>query len=93
MPRRGCVLCVYASVSDCNEFVLLFVTRTASPASYCAALCSPLATAQVEAMLSKYEWIAADRQYFGKANTAYDFGANDPGDVSRRLSNLEEQKV
>ena len=44
-------------------------------------------------MLAKYEWIAADRQYFGKANTAYDFGANDPGDVSRRLSNLEEQKV
>lgn len=88
MPRRGCVLCVYASVSDCNELMLLFVTRTA-----CASLCSPLATAQVEAMLSKYEWIAADRQYFGKANTAYDFGANDPGDVSRRLSNLEEQKV
>ena len=43
--------------------------------------------------MSKYEWIAADRQYFGKANTAYDFGANDPAGVSRRLSNLEEQKV
>ena len=66
---------------------------SAKTASQCASLCSLCAIVQVEAMLSKYEWIAADRQYFGKANTAYDFGANDPAGVSRRLSNLEEQKV
>ena len=48
---------------------------------------------QVEALLSKYEWIATDRQYFGKANTAYDFGSNNPETVSKRLAKLEEQKV
>jgi len=64
----------------------------ASPPCHCA-VCSLCPTVQVEAMLAKYEWIAADRQYFGKANTAYDFGANDPAGVSTRLSTLEEQKV
>jgi structural maintenance of chromosome 2 len=50
------------------------------------------AAQRVEALLSKHEWIATDRQYFGKANTAYDFGANNPDTVSRRLTKLEEQK-
>ena len=44
-------------------------------------------------MLAKYDWIATDKQYFGQANTAYDFGANDPKEVSRRLAKLHEQKV
>ena len=44
-------------------------------------------------MLTKYEWIATDRQYFGQPNTAYDFGANDPKEVARRLTKLQEQKV
>ena len=48
---------------------------------------------KVEALLSKYEWIATDRQYFGQPNTAYDFGANDPKEVARRLTKLQEQKV
>ena len=43
--------------------------------------------------MSKYEWIATDRQYFGQPNTAYDFGANDPKEVARRLTKLQEQKV
>lgn len=48
---------------------------------------------QVEALLAKYEWIATDRRYFGQPNTAYDFGANDPKEVARRLTKLQEQKV
>ena len=48
---------------------------------------------KVETLLSKYEWIATDRQYFGQPNTAYDFGANDPKEVARRLTKLQEQKV
>lgn len=50
------------------------------------------ATQRVEAMLAKYEWIASDRQYFGRANTAYDFAANDPREVARRLGKLQEQQ-
>ena len=52
-----------------------------------------LLSVKVEALLSKYEWIATDRQYFGQPNTAYDFGANDPKEVARRLTKLQEQKV
>ena len=48
---------------------------------------------QVEALLAKYEWIATDRRYFGQPNTAYDFGANDPKEVARRLTKLQAQKV
>ena len=48
---------------------------------------------QVEALLAKYEWIASDKQYFGKPNTAYDFEANDPREAGRRLAKLQEQKV
>ena len=48
---------------------------------------------QVEALLAKYEWIATDKQYFGKPNTAYDFEANDPKEAGRRLAKLQEQKV
>ena len=48
---------------------------------------------QVEALLAKYEWITTDRRYFGQPNTAYDFGANDPKEVARRLTKLQEQKV
>ena len=43
-------------------------------------------------MLSKHEWIATDRQFFGKPNTAYDFGTN-MTDVSSRLARMQEQKV
>lgn len=44
-------------------------------------------------MLAKYEWIATDKQYFGKPNTAYDFEASDPKEAGRRLAKLQEQKV
>lgn len=48
---------------------------------------------QVESLLSKHDWIARDRQYFGQPNTAYDFGSNDPREVERKLAKLQEQKV
>lgn len=43
-------------------------------------------------MLGKYEWIYSEQQYFGQANTAYDFKANDPKEASKRLSRLTETK-
>ncbi|CAI8055740.1 Structural maintenance of chromosomes protein 2 [Geodia barretti] len=50
------------------------------------------AAAKVESLLTHYEWIATDRQYFGQPNTAYDFQANDPKEASRRMEKLKEQK-
>ena len=47
---------------------------------------------QVESLLEKYEWIATEKQYFGQANTAYDFTNSDPKDVARRLQKLQETK-
>ena len=43
-------------------------------------------------MISEYQWIDSERQFFGKPNTAYDFGANDMKEVSRRLAKLQETK-
>ena len=48
---------------------------------------------QVESLLAKHDWIARDRPYFGKANTAYDFSANEPREVEKKLAKLQEQKV
>ncbi|XP_032230593.2 structural maintenance of chromosomes protein 2 [Nematostella vectensis] len=47
---------------------------------------------KVESMLAKYEWISSERQYFGQANTAYDFASNDMKDVGKRLNKLNETK-
>ncbi|XP_072023463.1 LOW QUALITY PROTEIN: structural maintenance of chromosomes protein 2-like [Amphiura filiformis] len=47
---------------------------------------------KVESLLEKYEWIATEKQYFGQANTAYDFTNSDPKDVARRLQKLQETK-
>ena len=90
-----CFTCMraYVRVSECSmnmcSDVCTYVFSV--PYVYIVSNCSCLL--QVEALLSKHEWIATDRQYFGKANTAYDFGANNPDTVSRRLTKLEEQKV
>ena len=43
-------------------------------------------------MLQKYEWIQNERQFFGQANTAYDFAANDMKVISKRLGKLQETK-
>ncbi|KAK3732610.1 hypothetical protein QZH41_016080, partial [Actinostola sp. cb2023] len=50
------------------------------------------AVQRVESMLQKYEWIQNERQFFGQANTAYDFAANDMKDISKRLGKLQETK-
>ena len=42
--------------------------------------------------MAKYEWIVTEKQYFGQANTAYDFTNSDPKDVARRLGKLQENK-
>ena len=47
---------------------------------------------QVEKMISDYQWIDNERKYFGNADTAYDFEANDMKEVSRRLTKLQETK-
>lgn len=44
-------------------------------------------------MLSEHEWIAEDRNFFGKPNTAYDFRANDPVEAGKKISKLEETKT
>ena len=44
-------------------------------------------------MLSKYDWIPSEQQYFGQPNTAYDFGANEPREVQTKLTKLQERKV
>ncbi|QQP49641.1 Structural maintenance of chromosomes protein 2like [Caligus rogercresseyi] len=46
----------------------------------------------VRTMLEKYEWISDDRQFFGKANTAYDFASTDPKEAGRKIQKLEETK-
>ena len=46
----------------------------------------------MEHYLQQYEWITTERKYFGQANTAYDFEANNPKEASRRLQKLQETK-
>lgn len=50
------------------------------------------AAQRVEDLLAKHDWIVTEKQYFGKANTAYDFGAYNLKEASRKLSRLQEEK-
>ena len=43
-------------------------------------------------MLAKHDWISTEKEYFGQANTAYDFNATDPKEAQRKLVKLEETK-
>ncbi|XP_030852161.1 structural maintenance of chromosomes protein 2-like [Strongylocentrotus purpuratus] len=47
---------------------------------------------RVENLMTKYEWIASERQFFGQPNTAYDFSSSDPRENGRRLQKLQETK-
>jgi structural maintenance of chromosome 2 len=44
-------------------------------------------------MLAKHAWIAAERAFFGKPHTDYDFTARDPKEASARLTALEKQQA
>ena len=44
-------------------------------------------------LLSKYDWIATDKEYFGQPNTAYDFGSIDPREARNKTEKLQDQKV
>ncbi|XP_022657981.1 structural maintenance of chromosomes protein 2-like [Varroa destructor] len=46
----------------------------------------------VQAMLDQYPWIRKDREHFGKPNTDYDFGRNEPREVGRKVKELASQK-
>ena len=43
-------------------------------------------------MVDKYEWIESEKQYFGQADTAYDFQSNDPKESAKKLTRLQEAK-
>lgn len=43
-------------------------------------------------MMTKYEWIESDRQFFGKPNGLYDFEQHNPKEVSAKLPKLQELK-
>lgn len=44
-------------------------------------------------MLSKYDWIATDKEYFGQPNTAFDFGNIEQSEAKKKMERLQEQKV
>lgn len=48
---------------------------------------------RIEAMLEEMEWIATERQYFGKPHTDYDFEARDVDAAKAELRDLEAQQA
>ncbi|XP_074652125.1 structural maintenance of chromosomes protein 2-like [Tubulanus polymorphus] len=47
---------------------------------------------KVDYLLNEYPWIADERKYFGQADTAYDFKANNPREAGQRIKKLQETK-
>ncbi|XP_067931601.1 structural maintenance of chromosomes protein 2-like [Watersipora subatra] len=50
------------------------------------------ASKEVENLKQKYDWIADEQQYFGQANSAYDFSQNDPERTASQISKLQEKR-
>lgn len=44
-------------------------------------------------MIKKYDWIEADRAFFGKPNGLYDFEQHNPKEVAAKLPKLQELKT
>lgn len=47
----------------------------------------------MEAMEAQYPWIREERQYFGRAQTDYDFASKDPSAAQARLKQLKEEQA
>ncbi|XP_042145418.1 structural maintenance of chromosomes protein 2-like isoform X1 [Ixodes scapularis] len=47
---------------------------------------------KLEDLVKHYEWIPSEKQYFGQANTEYDFTVNNPVEAGRRIQKLSETK-
>jgi len=43
-------------------------------------------------LVEKYDWIPEERQYFGRANSPYDFNVHDPKEAEKRINKLTENK-
>jgi len=43
-------------------------------------------------MEKQHQWIAAEKQFFGKPKTDYDFQAQDPEKAEKRLLALQEEQ-
>lgn len=43
-------------------------------------------------LVRHYPWVEAERQYFGKTNTEFDFEANNPTEAGRRIQKLTDAK-
>ncbi|XP_046391421.1 structural maintenance of chromosomes protein 2 [Ischnura elegans] len=49
-------------------------------------------SAKVKELESKYEWIQTDKQFFGQANTEYDFNNIDTEETRKRIATLTDVK-
>ena len=43
-------------------------------------------------LLEKYNWIAEEKQFFGQANSPYDFNVNNPKEAEKRIQKLTDNK-
>lgn len=47
---------------------------------------------RVELMMKKYDWIATEKQFFGRPQTDYDFQKTSPKQVDSRLASIKEEQ-
>ena len=47
----------------------------------------------VQALENAHDWIDAEKQFFGRAHTGYDFEAQSLSEAQARLAHLEQEQV